>query len=97
MYIKVAVYIRKSGTREYEKASPRANYPSGTIFCLRYTQGGKRKHLGWFKIEADAARAYNAKARELFGEFAYLNEIPDEGEGKGGVPPPSTNELPLVE
>jgi integrase len=44
MYIKVAVYIRKSGTREYEKASPRANYPGGTIFCLRYTQGGKRKY-----------------------------------------------------
>src|SRR5262249_52019455 len=43
MYIKVAVYIRKSSTREYEKASARANYPSGTIFCLRYTQHGKRK------------------------------------------------------
>ena len=35
MYIKVAVYIRKSGTREYEKASPKANYPVATIFCLR--------------------------------------------------------------
>ena len=44
MYIKVAVYIRKSGTREYEKASPKANYPGGTIFCLRYTQGGTRKY-----------------------------------------------------
>ena len=43
MYIKVAVYIRKSGTREYEKASPKANYSGGTIFCLRYTQHGKRK------------------------------------------------------
>ena len=40
MYIKVAVYIRNSGTREYEKASPKTNYPGGTIFCLRYTQGG---------------------------------------------------------
>ena len=44
MCIKVAVYIRKSGTREYAKASPKANYPSGTIFCLRYTQFGKRKY-----------------------------------------------------
>jgi hypothetical protein len=44
MYIKVAVYIRKSGTREYEKASLRANYPGGTIFCLRFTQFGKRKY-----------------------------------------------------
>jgi hypothetical protein len=44
MCIKVAVYIRKSGTREYAKASPRANYPGGTIFCLRYTHDGKRKY-----------------------------------------------------
>ena len=43
MYIKVAVYIRNSGTREYEKASPKTNYPGGTIFCLRYTQDGRRK------------------------------------------------------
>jgi hypothetical protein len=43
VYIKVAGYIRNSGTREYEKASPRVNYPTGTTFCLRYTQQGKRK------------------------------------------------------
>ena len=43
MYIQVAVYIRKSGTREYEKAWSKASYPGGTIFCLRFTQGGKHK------------------------------------------------------
>ena len=30
-------------------------------------------HLGSFQEEVDAAKAYDAKAIELYGEFAYLN------------------------
>lgn len=33
-------------------------------------------HLGHFNNEIDAAIAYNIKARDLFGEFACLNNIP---------------------
>ena len=35
----------------------------------------KQLSLGQFDSETDAARAYNEKARELFGEFAYLNDV----------------------
>ena len=40
----------------------------------------KRKiHLGYYSDEREAARAYDAKALELFGEFANINGIaPDD-------------------
>ena len=37
----------------------------------------KKIHIGYFDIIEDAARAYDAKAKELFGEFAHLN-FPEE-------------------
>jgi hypothetical protein len=49
------------------------------LFVARITYGGKRHHIGWFKDEDAAARAYNAKAKELFGEFAYLNDVAENG------------------
>lgn len=40
------------------------------------TLNQKRHHLGHFVSEMDAALAYNIKAKELFGEFAKLNDLP---------------------
>jgi len=36
----------------------------------------KNFHIGYFTAEQEAALAYNKKAIELFGKFAYLNIIP---------------------
>ena len=36
---------------------------------------GKRKHLGFYKSEIEAALVYNKAALSAFGEFAYINNV----------------------
>jgi hypothetical protein len=51
--------------------------PSGR-WRATVTLNGKLNYLGTYTDEICAALAYNRKARELFGEFAYQNPIPNE-------------------
>ncbi len=44
-------------------------------WVARVTNGKDIYNLGCFTTPEDAALVYNAKAKELFGEFAYLNEV----------------------
>lgn len=47
----------------------------GKKWVAAINKNGKRIHLGCFESELEAAFAYNKKAVEMFGEFAYLNSI----------------------
>lgn len=44
------------------------------------TLNRKRQHLGCFVTAEEAAMTYNEKAKELYGEFAYLNLIEEDSE-----------------
>jgi hypothetical protein len=45
----------------------------GRIYLAGIKVNGKRMHIGLFKEAEDAAKAYDVKAKEYFGEFANLN------------------------
>ena len=50
-------------------------YPNRDKFMAYISKDSRRHYLGWFHSEQDAAAAYNAKARELHGEFATMNDL----------------------
>lgn len=64
---KLAQVNSRSG---YKGVHKKGNKWAAQIDCNK-----KRYHLGYFLNPHSAAKAYNKKARELFGNFASLNKI----------------------
>jgi hypothetical protein len=58
-------------------AVSRGVMPHGAGFVARIHNGGKRHYLGYFSTAAAAKAAYEAKAKELHGEFAYVEKLTD--------------------
>ncbi len=46
-----------------------------SLWAARAFIGGKYRHLGRFKCEEEAAKAYNIAVLPSRGEFAYLNKL----------------------
>lgn len=60
-----------SGYKGVSRYNTRHRYTGEWVASIKHN--GKRLYLGKFKDPKDAALAYDAKAKELFGEFAWLN------------------------
>lgn len=56
--MKVAIYTRESGSRQYKPASPRAAYSPNTTFCLRYNQDGNRT---WERLDVTSYKEAQAR------------------------------------
>lgn len=50
----------------------RGVFPQGPGFVARIHHGGKRHYLGYFPTASAAKAAYEAKAKEIHGEFAHV-------------------------
>lgn len=61
---------KKGASSEYRGVSW---HKPGKRWCANIRYNDKLIYLGLFDVEADAARTYDAKAIELFGEFACPN------------------------
>lgn len=61
--------------KSYKKDKYKGVFKFENKYVASIVKDRKKHHIGLFKTEEEAAIAYNEKAIELFGEFAYLNEI----------------------
>jgi hypothetical protein len=67
--------ISTRNTSGYKGVMYHPNHSTKSPWLATICFQGKSVAIGLFETPQAAARAYNAKAKELFGEFAYLNPV----------------------
>ncbi|MEN6576325.1 MAG: HNH endonuclease [Phycisphaerales bacterium] len=81
--------VTPTQNRHNSRSGPRRGKPkssqfigvtrSGDRWKVKITHQGQAYFLGYFDDEVEAAKAWDAKAKELRGEFTYLNFPEEEG------------------
>lgn len=71
--LRIATPAQNAARRPTKRAiaPSRGVFPHGPGFVARIHHAGKRHYLGYFRSESEARSAYEAKAKEIHGEFAY--------------------------
>jgi hypothetical protein len=63
----------QNSTRSSNKNTPRGVFSAGRGYCATISHENKTHYLGWSESEEDAARIYDAVARNVHGDFAVTN------------------------
>lgn len=71
--LRIATHSQNSASKPTKRriAASRGVMPHGAGYVARIYHGGVRHYLGYFAKLEDARVAYEAKAKEIHGEFAY--------------------------
>ncbi len=72
--LRLATHSQNAARKKTKRhvAPARGVMPQGPGFVARIYMNGKRHYLGYFKTVAAASAAYEAKAKEIHGEFAHI-------------------------
>ena len=76
------IILARANKRKTNKGRPPTSLYKGVSFVKRspkweakVNKDGKGYYCGLHNLQESAARAYNEKAKELYGDFAYQNKI----------------------
>ena len=67
--------LDKDNTSGYKGVTFKKDKPRNKPWQAQINYKGKHYSIGYFATKEEAAKAYNAKAKEFFGEFARLNPM----------------------